>query len=811
MAKIKVYRGIGADTKEELEKYIKEFYDKNIKAQGYGGGGNLGNGIYFTTDKNEAIAYSKANDYKEWKYSHVFEVEIDTDDFLPTDKIDDAKMLELDSEYKRLDAIMKSGYFNDDTYSEWIKAQDRALDKYVKLQNKKGVMSDNIFNIQNKDAIFDVPTVKDVVKSSNYWDKRAIKRLNEAEKTSDAYIKRIKYIYDQAYKDVEGEIARVYKNYSKETGLDVQKLKELLTRSETKKTWEQMKRQGLDKYIKDNYKSRISRLEQIQAQIYAKAKQIYPKEELEQTMCYKGVINNSYYKAVYDTQMGTGYDFSFNKIDNNLLNSILNEKWSGANYSQRIWGNTDILADSLSQVLGGALLSGQSIEKTTKQIKDRFNVSKYYAERLVRTETNHFNNEADAMAYEEMGINKYVFVATLDSRTSETCQNHDGKVYEYKDKEVGVNYPPLHPNCRSKTRGYLGEEAEKTLKRRARNPITGKTEVIDNISYENWIKQYQNNNNVVKNVEKTTKNNSKTTKSVKNDAVKQIDKPIIKVTDLPNQLTTSKELKNSQLFIDAINNPKADPKVVKVYQTMGKSTKYDFKVSHAKNSSLSYKTNRTTGNITDVKLTIPNIKDANDVGNINTVLHENMHFIDFMKGKNGTYVSATNNKLLDVVLNDDASIGSEIQKLFDDFNNQCNNHRESIKTKYSPMYDTLNTKLKAHEIGYKEYKTEWSKINKLWREESKEAEFIERNYMGGGISNLQDIYDALSRGKYRDMGKVSYGHGTKYFIKGDKRVKEIVADYGALSITRPDLVELLRADKPNLVKELDNLMETLGG
>ena len=153
MAKIKVYRGIGADTKEKLDKYIKEFYDKNIKAQGYGGGGNLGNGIYFTTNKDEAIAYSKANDYKEWKYSHVFEVEIDTDDFLPTDKINDDKLLELDSEYKRLDAIMKSGYFNDETYSQWIKAQDRALEKYVKLENKKGVMSDNIFNIQDKEAI----------------------------------------------------------------------------------------------------------------------------------------------------------------------------------------------------------------------------------------------------------------------------------------------------------------------------------------------------------------------------------------------------------------------------------------------------------------------------------------------------------------------------------------------------------------------------------------------------------------------------------------------------------------------------------
>lgn len=329
-----------------------------------------------------------------------------------------------------------------------------------------------------------------MTKTSNYWDKRAIERMTTAEKQSETYIKNIKEMYNQAFKNIDGEIARVYKNYSKETGLDVEKLKELLTVKETSKTWKNLKRQGLDKYIKENYKSRISRLEQIQAQIYAKAKQIYPKEELQNTMCYKGVINNSYYKAVYDTQIGTGYDFSFNKIDNNLVNSLLNEKWSGKNYSERIWGNTDILADSVSKIVGGALLSGQGIEKTTKQIKDRFNVSKYYAERLVRTETNHFNNEADAMAYEEMGVKEYVFVAVLDSRTSEICQANDNKKYLYKDREVGVNYPPLHPNCRSTTRGYLGEEAEKQLKRRARNPLTGKSELIDNISYKDWLKQH---------------------------------------------------------------------------------------------------------------------------------------------------------------------------------------------------------------------------------------------------------------------------------------------------------------------------------
>lgn len=380
-----------------------------------------------------------------------------------------------------------------------------------------------------------------MAKTSNYWDKRAIKRLTDVEKHSEKYINRVKRVYNQAYKDIDRELASIYRNYSKETGLDTQKLKELLTRSETQKTWEQMKRQGLDKYIKDNYKSRISRLEQLQAQIYAKAKMIYPKEELQNTLCYKGVINESYYKTMYDTQMGTGYAFNFATIDNNMIDALLQDPWSGANYSQRIWGNTDILADSLSEILGGAMLSGQSMERTAKQIRDRFNVSKYYAERLIRTETNHFNNEVDAMAYEEMGLDKYVFVATLDSRTSEICQLMDNKVFKFSEREEGVNYPPLHPNCRSKTRAYLGAEEEKNLQRRARNPQTGKTEVIDNISYKDWIKQYQNvenNKKTVKTVENVPKTNNKTQKTVSiKDNIDKIDSKLHTVTiDRLNEL-----------------------------------------------------------------------------------------------------------------------------------------------------------------------------------------------------------------------------------------------------------------------------------
>lgn len=328
--------------------------------------------------------------------------------------------------------------------------------------------------------------------SKEYWDNRATERLIEAEKQSNDYIKKVKKIYSKANNDIKKELANVYKNYSKETGIDVHTLKILLSKEETDEFWKTLKGQGLKKYVQANYKSRINRLEQIQGQLYAKAKEIY-KEELNTVYGhYRSIINESYNKTIYDTQIGTGYDFTFNKLDDKMIETVLNTKWYGGNYSSRIWGNTDILANRVSETIGGALISGKPYYKTANEIADIFGVAQYYAERLVRTETNHFNAEAEALAYKELGVEKYVFVATLDNRTSKMCQEHDGKIYDFKNRETGVNYPPLHPNCRSTTRGYLGKEEEKTLKRRARNPVTGKTEIIDNMNYEDWKKHINN-------------------------------------------------------------------------------------------------------------------------------------------------------------------------------------------------------------------------------------------------------------------------------------------------------------------------------
>ena len=133
------------------------------------------------------------------------------------------------------------------------------------------------------------------------------------------------------------------------------------------------------------------------------------------------------------------------------------------------------------------MISGQSIEKTSQQVREQFGVEKYKADRLVRTETTYFHSMSDLMTYEELGINQYVFIATLDNRTSPMCRMHDNKRYNVSEIEVGKNYPPLHPNCRSTTRAYVSEEAEQNILRRGRNQ-QGENEVYQNISYKEWQK-----------------------------------------------------------------------------------------------------------------------------------------------------------------------------------------------------------------------------------------------------------------------------------------------------------------------------------
>ena len=136
--------------------------------------------------------------------------------------------------------------------------------------------------------------------------------------------------------------------------------------------------------------------------------------------------------------------------------------WSGKHYSKRIWKNTENLAQTLKEEMLVSLLTGRTDRETAQIIEYKFGAGAIQARRLMRTESCFVAGELTARAYEECGVEKYRYLATLDLRTSEICRSLDGKVFLLSERQVGKNYPPMHPWFRSTTISIIDE---KTLAR----------------------------------------------------------------------------------------------------------------------------------------------------------------------------------------------------------------------------------------------------------------------------------------------------------------------------------------------------------
>lgn len=331
-------------------------------------------------------------------------------------------------------------------------------------------------------------------RSSRYWDKRAIERLSEAEANSAWHFREIQLLYDEAEKQTVADLMKIYESYYRENKFDMTAFEKIVPTGEVEKFYADLNAAGLSKQLPKRFRGRVNRLEMINAQLWSRSKRLGIAENTIETASHIETINGAFGKTIYDTAQGIGMTPVFSQLNARGIEDLLNTSWQGANYSKRIWKNTSTLASQLQQTITKAIMTGMSQERALYELRQQFMVGRFYAERLIRTETSHFENETEFLAYKEMGIKEYVFVATLDNRTSEICQSHDGKIYKMSERQEGYNYPPLHPFCRSTVRGYIGKNYEPKM-RAARNKKGGKY-FVPNMSYKEWIKDIRLNPNV---------------------------------------------------------------------------------------------------------------------------------------------------------------------------------------------------------------------------------------------------------------------------------------------------------------------------
>ena len=237
------------------------------------------------------------------------------------------------------------------------------------------------------------------------------------------------------------------------------------------------------------YRARIERLQKLQDDVGTLTNNLANRNIATIDKHLIGTAETANMRTIFDLQQGTGLAFSFDAVPKAKVEQILKNPWIGEHYSARIWGNTQELAKVLKEELLTGILTGKAGWKVSDAISSRMAVGSMEARRLVRTESNYVANQSELESYKECGVEKYEFLATLDLRTSDICAAKDGLIVDIDKAVPGENVPPLHPWCRSTTIAVFDDSTVKGLERRARNPITGKNELVPaDMTYPEWLK-----------------------------------------------------------------------------------------------------------------------------------------------------------------------------------------------------------------------------------------------------------------------------------------------------------------------------------
>ena len=325
---------------------------------------------------------------------------------------------------------------------------------------------------------------------SSYWKKRANQRFAESERFTEQQLNRIIRLYNDAQRDLKKMIDEIYARYGKKTGLDRYTMERIISSSDLNRLIRDIGREtgkDISGLVKRNFKSRINRLQAIQLELQAKLDRLTEQIEHISKETLTNVTRESYQRTMFDVGRKERFDtVSFASLNDRTIDRMLETKWVGnGNYSDRIWKNQNQMVDKLSEIVTRGAMTGMSVERMQMEFRQTFQVEKYKAERLLRTEMAYFHNEAEQESYRDLGIEQYIYIATLDNRTSEVCSDLDGKVFKTKDGKVGVNLPPMHPNCRSTTGPYYNDSILKDMKRRARDQ-EGVGKEIEYKNYREW-------------------------------------------------------------------------------------------------------------------------------------------------------------------------------------------------------------------------------------------------------------------------------------------------------------------------------------
>ena len=337
----------------------------------------------------------------------------------------------------------------------------------------------------------------------SYWERRQIEDIYQQMESAEDCADEISKLYRKASRYLSLQADAIFERFQTKHNLTDQEARRLLNAMQDRTSLDEMlnklkntsssqeKAELIKKLEAPAYRARLERLRQLQNQIDYMMKDIYQQELDFSTSHYIDLANEAYYRSIYRLQQRAEAAFSFNHISAKQIDKVVGSRWSGRNYSERIWKNTRALAQDLKEELLINLVTGRTNREVAEIIANKFGQGSFNARRLVRTESNFVATQMNFEAYEDAGIEEYQYLATLDLRTSQVCRELDGQIFPVKEKKVGTNCPPMHPWCRSTTISVVTREWIEDMQRSALDPATGKKiKVPRSMNYQQWYDTY---------------------------------------------------------------------------------------------------------------------------------------------------------------------------------------------------------------------------------------------------------------------------------------------------------------------------------
>ena len=239
-----------------------------------------------------------------------------------------------------------------------------------------------------------------------YWIKRADARMAQVQSGSDQTIMAVSEAYEDAMKQLNKDIDRLFFRFAGKNGLSKEEAEKLLNETLSSQEVEKI-RSRIDTIQDENIrqqlyarldatvtKARITRLEALKEDIYIQASRMADVELQHSTARYIDIIQEEYLHNIFDCQQYLGLAYSFSRIPEKTVKEILKEDWSGKHYSKRIWENAMVGGEKIEEVVEKLLLkgtlTGTNSRKMAKELSEITNVETYACERLILDRNNLF-------------------------------------------------------------------------------------------------------------------------------------------------------------------------------------------------------------------------------------------------------------------------------------------------------------------------------------------------------------------------------------------------------------------------------------